>query len=362
MNNLLWFSVDVDEHKKMTLPGMMQGVFYIGTEQLEIRKVPIPIPQAGELLVKVVAATTCGTDLKTYRRGHPKFPPPFLFGHEFAGDVAAVGEGVDNFQTGMRVTANVNAPCGLCFYCLKGQDNLCEELHYNFGAFAEYMIIPAAIVRFNTFILPDDLSYAHAALLEPLVSVVHGQRRIAIQPDEKVAIIGAGGAISLLHLQLARLAGAKKIMGIGHSDSRLKVFAQLGASDVINAREEPAVDRVMDLTFGRGADVVIECAGTKDAWESAVRMVRKGGRVLWFGGLPAGTTVQLDAGMIHYGEITLIGVHGGTLQDAQEAYRLLASREVDPEPLISGEYPLEEVEQAFQQMIAGTAIKMVIRP
>jgi L-iditol 2-dehydrogenase len=352
----------VDEHKNMTLPGMMRGIFYLGPEKLELRQVPIPAPQAGELLVKVVTATTCGTDLKTYRRGHPKFPPPFLFGHEFAGDVAAVGEDVDNFKPGMRVTANVFAPCGLCFYCLKGQDNLCEALHYNFGAFAEYMIIPASIVRSNTFLLPDDLSYAHAALLEPLVSVVHGQRRIAIQPGEKVAIIGAGGAISLLHLQMAQLAGAAKIMGIGHSDLRLETFAQLGASEVINARHEPALERVLELTFGRGADVVIECAGTKEAWESAVHMVRKGGRVLWFGGLPAGTTVQLDAAMIHYGEITLIGVHGGTLQDAQEAYRLLVSGEVDPGPLISGEYPLEEIEDAFQQMIAGTAIKLVIRP
>lgn len=342
--------------------GMMQGVFYTAPNTLGIREVPIPDPGPGEILVKIKAATTCGTDLKTYRRGHPKFPPPFLFGHEFAGDVVSVGGEVENFLPGMRVTANVFAPCGDCYYCRQGQDNLCESLEYNFGAFAEYIVIPSSIVKMNTFRIPDDMPYEHAAVLEPLVSVVHGQRRAAIQPGETVAVIGAGGAISLFHLQLALLAGASEVWGIGHSDARLAVFSQAGASRVINNKRESAIDRVKEWTNGRGADVVIECAGTKNAWEDAVRMVRKGGRVLWFGGLPSGTKIELDSAWIHYGEITLLGVHGGTVEDAQEAYRLLVSGEVDPSPLLSGEFCLERIEEAFQQMIDGTAIKLVIRP
>ncbi len=341
--------------------GKMRGVFYTAPNRLAIQEVPIPVPGPGELLVKVMAATTCGTDLKTYRRGHPKFPPPFLFGHEFAGDIVAVGEDVDGFSPGMRVTANV-LPLRRMFYCQHGQDNLCESVHYNFGAFAEYIVIPPSIVKSNTFQIPDDMPYEHAAVLEPLVSVVHSQRRLDIQPGETVAVIGAGGAISLFHLQLALLAGASEVWGIGHSDSRLAVFSKSGACKVINSKNEAAVERVKEWTDGRGADVVIECAGTKSAWEDAVKMVRKGGRVLWFGGLPSGTSVELDAAWIHYGEITLLGVHGGTVADAEEAYRLLATGEVDPRPMLSGEFSLERIEEAFQQMIDGTAIKLVIRP
>ncbi|MDP2777654.1 MAG: alcohol dehydrogenase catalytic domain-containing protein, partial [Anaerolineales bacterium] len=162
----------------------MLAAVYLGPEKIELSTVPIPEPAAGELLVKVRAATTCGTDVKTYRRGHPKFPPPFIFGHEFGGDIVKVGEGVERYHEGMRVTANVFAECGECFYCKKGQGNICENLVYNFGAFAEYMIIPASIVRRTTFEIPAHIPYAHAALLEPLVTVVHGWHKVAIQPGE----------------------------------------------------------------------------------------------------------------------------------------------------------------------------------
>ncbi len=136
----------------------MRAVVYLGPEKIELQTVPIPEPASGEILVKVRAATTCGTDVKTYRRGHPKFPPPFIFGHEFGGDVVKVGEGVEQFREGMRVTANVFAECGECFFCQRGQGNLCENLVYNFGAFAEYMIIPAPIVRRTAFEIPAHIS------------------------------------------------------------------------------------------------------------------------------------------------------------------------------------------------------------
>lgn len=158
----------------------MRAAVYLGPEKIEMRTVSIPKPAAGEILVKVRAATTCGTDVKTYRRGHPKFPPPFIFGHEFGGDIVKVGEGVKQLRVGMRVTANVFAECGECFYCKHGQGNICTNLVYNFGAFAEYMIIPEPIVRRTTFEIPIDIPYAHAALLEPLVTVVHGWHKVGI--------------------------------------------------------------------------------------------------------------------------------------------------------------------------------------
>lgn len=340
----------------------MRAVVYLGPEQIDLRSLPIPEPKEGELLVRVRAALTCGTDVKTYRRGHPKFPPPFVFGHEFGGDVVAVGKGVDAFREGMRVTANVFAECGECFYCQRGQGNLCVNLVYNFGAFAEYMIIPASIVRRTTFEIPAHISYAEAALLEPLVTVVHGWHKAAIQPRETVAIIGAGGPISLMFIQLALHAGAGQVIAIGHSPARLKVAEELGATHLINSKETDIAMAVRDLTHGYGADLVIECAGTKSTWEASVDAVRRGGRVLWFGGLPSGTKVEVDAVRIHYGEIDLLNMHGGTAAEAREAFDLIVSGAVKVAPLLSGEVPLEGVEAALKRMIAGEVVKLVILP
>lgn len=340
----------------------MRAVVYLGPEKIELCTVPIPVPAAGEVLVKVRAATTCGTDVKTYRRGHPKFPPPFTFGHEFGGDIVRVGQGVEKFREGMRVTANVFAECGECFYCKRGQGNLCVNLVYNFGAFAEYMTIPASIVRRTMFEIPDHVPYAHAALLEPLVTVVHGWHKAAVQPGETVVILGAGGPISLMFIQLLLRAGAGRIIAVGHSAARLQVARDLGVTHVVNAHEQNAVMIVRELTGGFGADLVIECAGTKSTWETSVDVVRRGGRVLWFGGLPGGTRVEIDAARVHYGEIDLLNMHGGTTVDACEAFELIVSGAMNVAPLLNGELPLEQVELAMKKMIAGVVVKMVILP
>ncbi len=339
----------------------MRSWLYLAPEHIELRRVPIPTPQPGELLVKIRAAVTCGTDLKMYRRGHPKFPPPSPFGHEFAGDVVEVGADVQNFRAGMRVTANVFAECGHCFYCRKGQGNLCENLIYNFGAFSDYMIIPESIVRLNTFEVPAHVPYAHAALMEPLVTVVHGQHLVHIQRGETVALIGAG-AISLLHIQLARRAGAEQIIVIEPSNDRLEIARTLGATHLVNARERDAAEAVRELTHGYGADVVIECAGTRNTWEAAVQAVRRGGRVLWFGGLPGGTKVEIDGVRTHYGEIALLNIHGGTAADAHEAFHLIVSGEINVAPLLSRVMPLEQLDEALQEMIKGKAVKIVVDP
>lgn len=346
----------------MNLPEKMQAVVYLEPGRIAVQEVSVPQPAPGELLVRVRAATTCGTDLKIYRRGHPKFPPPFIFGHEFGGDVVAVGEGVRDFQVGMRVTANVFAECGQCYYCQHGQGNLCAHLEYNFGAYAQYHRIPASIVRRTTFEIPPQLSYAEAAVLEPLVTVVRGQRVIGVQPGETVAIIGAGGPIGLLHQQLALLAGAQRVIAIGHKAERLRVAAELGADPIVDATALSAEAVVHDLTAGRGADVVIECAGTATAWQQAISLVRRGGRVLWFGGLPAGSIVAVDAARVHYDAIQLCNSHGGTAEDARQALQYLANGRVKVRPLLTAELPLAETEQALQRMGRGEAVKVVLLP
>jgi len=340
----------------------MRAIVYLGPEKIELRSVPIPEPAEGELLVKVRAATTCGTDVKTYRRGHPKFPPPFIFGHEFGGDVVKVGNGVKQFREGMRVTANVFAECGECFFCERGQGNLCVNLVYNFGAFAEYMIIPASIVCKTTFEIPGDIPYAHAAVVEPLVTVVHGWHKVGVRPGETVAIIGAGGPVSLMFIQLLLRSGAEQVIAIGHSPIRLETARRLGASHVVNAHEQDTLVAIRELTHGYGADVVIECAGTKQTWENSMDAVRRGGRVLWFGGLPSGTKVEINAGLVHYGEIDLLNMHGGTVEDAREAFDLIVSGGMNIAPMLNGELPLEKTELALKKMIAGEVVKMVINP
>lgn len=344
------------------IPKTMRAMVYLKEEEIELQQIPVPYPGAGEVLVKVNVAATCGTDVKCYRRGHPKFPPPFIFGHEFAGEIVAKGRDVAGFPPGTRVTANVFAECGRCFYCQRGQGNLCENLEYNFGAFAEYLVIPASIVRENVFEIPDHISDDEAALLEPLVTVVNGQRIIGVKPGEIVAIIGAGGPIGLMHQQLALHAGAERVIAIGHSDPRLEVAARLGADLTINSHTEEAKAAVLDATNGYGPDVVIECAGQKDAWESAVDLVRRGGRVLWFGGLASGVHVEIDAAKVHYGSINLYNVHGGTAEDARRAFELIATRTIDLQSLISGRVPLENVEDALKAMIKGQVVKMIVDP
>ena len=274
----------------------------------------------------------------------------------------AVGAGVEKFSPGMRVTANVFGECEQCFYCKRGQGNLCENLEYNFGAFADYNLIPASVVRRNTFIIPDHISYAAAAIVEPLVCVVHAAQLLNIQPGERVVVIGAGGPISLLFIQMIRNAGASEVIAIGHSDIRLALAKELGADVLVNAKQQNAQSLIQELTDGRGADVVIECAGAQSAWESAVEMTRRGGRALWFGGLPRGTKVSVDAAKVHYGEITLYNSHGGTAEDAKRAFDLIVTGQVNTQALITGEMALSQVEEAINLMIAGQAVKLAIKP
>ncbi len=341
---------------------MMRAMMFLGPETLELREVAVPKPGPDDILVRVRSATTCGTDAKTYRRGHHLMVPPTTFGHEFAGDIIEAGKAVENFKPGMRVVPHNSAPCQTCYYCKHGQENLCGDILWNFGAYAEYAIIPGPIVRLNTFEIPDQLSYAQASILEPLVSVTHGQRIIQIKPGEHVAIIGAGGPIGLMHVQMAVYAGAAQVIAVDLSDTRLQVAKRLGATSLINPNDQDPVEGIKQLTQGRGVDVSIESAGAKEAWLTAIQAVRKGGRVLWFGGLKGGTPIELDTHWIHYGELSLHGTFHGTPLDVHRSFELIRSGVIDTEALISEEQPLEAVEESLLRMIRGEVVKISINP
>jgi len=340
----------------------VKAVMYLGPGELRYQEVETPRPGPGEVLIRNRAALTCGTDVKTLRRGHHLMEPPMLFGHEFSGQIAEVGEGVTAFAEGMRVVAANSAPCNSCYYCQRGKHNLCESILFNWGAFAEYVKVPARIVKTNLYVIPSDLDYGEAALLEPLACVVLGNEAAAISPGDTVVIAGGGGPIGLLHLQLARHNGASHTVVTDLRDSRLQVAEQLGATHAINPAREDPVGFVRELTNGRGADVVIETAGVPEVWQMSMQLARKGGTVVMFGGCPSGSQVAVDTDRVHYGELTIKGVFHHTPRTVAKALQLLSSRVVEAGPLVSGRVPLRDTQAALEKMMSGEAIKMALIP
>jgi L-iditol 2-dehydrogenase len=343
-------------------PAKMKAVIYRGPGKLEIAEVAVPSIGPGEILVKVKVVLTCGTDVKTFKRGHHLLVPPTVFGHEFAGDIVKIGKDVNRFSEGMRVVAANSAPCNTCFFCKRGKHNLCEDLLFNWGAFAEYIRVPARIVQQNVHQIPPGLSYREAALIEPLACVILGNEAANIRLGDTVALAGGTGPIGLMHLQLALNRGARQTIVIGLEDERWTAAGKLGAGHLINAKTEDPVSRVKELTEGRGADVVIESAGLPQVWELALKLARKGGRIVLFGGPPQGTTVSFDTACLHYGDLTIKGVFHHTPRTVEKALSLLTAGIVKAKPLISAELPLEKLEEGLQMMMEGRAVKVAILP
>ncbi len=341
----------------------MKSAILISPGVLEIsRKIPEPVPEPGEVVIKVRTALTCGTDLKAYRRGHPKIPMPSPLGHEFSGDIHAVGDGVDDLSVGDPVMAVHSAPCGECRFCRAGRENLCDAAMSGkvLGAYSEYLKLPAPIVRKNLYRKPVNLTYAEAAMLEPLSCVLHGLDAVSSNSFQNVLVLGSG-PIGLLHL-LVNKAYGRRVIVAGRNPERLKTALRLGADAVVDAGLDEMAWEVIEETDGLGADLVIEATGSKEVWEAAPRLVRKGGTVLLFGGCPSGATACFDTDRLHYDEITLIGAFHFTTTNVRQAYDMLAGGILDTSPLISGEYPLDGLVDAFKRLEAGVGIKYAIIP
>jgi L-iditol 2-dehydrogenase len=294
---------------------MTAAVLY-GKEDLRLEQTPVPRAEAGEVVVKVGAALTCGTDLKVYRRGYHAMmlKPPIPFGHELAGTVTEVGAGVTKFAVGDRVVALNSAPCDVCFFCRQGQQNLCEDLLFNNGAYAEYIRVPARIVEKNTLKVPDEVPFEYAALTEPLACVVRGLEESGAKAGESMIVIGAG-PIGLMFMHVAQLSGLH-VIAVVKRDDQVETAKLFGAEQVVQIREGvDAVAAARALTpEGRGADVVIEAVATPMTWEWAVEMVRKGGVVNFFGGPPSGTRYE-SAALWGYHAEGQLSSHASYLQD-----------------------------------------------
>jgi L-iditol 2-dehydrogenase len=331
---------------------MMAAVLY-GKKQLRVEPVAVPKIGKGDILVRVRAALTCGTDVKVFLRGYHArmIVPPAVFGHELAGDVVDVGEGVTKFSVGERVVAANSAPCGQCYYCLRGVENLCEDLLFNNGAYAEYIRIPARIVDKNSYQIPGHVGYQDAALAEPLACVLRGLEETGIKAGDSVAVIGLG-PIGLMFVRMAKVQGAR-VIAVGRRQSQIERAIRIGADEVISVGESAdPVKAVKALTGGRGTDIAIEAVGTPATWEMAVQFLRKGGTVNFFGGCPSESRVALDTSLLHYSEITCKASFHHTPAHVRRALEVISAGNITARDFVKGEEPLANLLEVMRYLMS----------
>jgi len=319
--------------------------------RFEERDLPDPVASAGEVVVRMRRAVTCGTDLKILERGHPRVSLPLTMGHELAGEIAAVGDGVAGWKIGERVVPGVSGPCGRCGDCMGGRENLCRAGHSDrtWGAFAELVRVPASVVAGNLHRVPDALSLETAAFLDPLASVLHGWGRLRA-PAGRLLVYGAG-ALAFLWAAVARLRGVETEI-VGRRPERAALAERFGARWVAAS----------DLEAGRAepADAAVDATGDPAVWARLPSLVRHGGEVLLFGGCAPGTSVVFDAERLHYAEISLIGAFHSTPAEAREALALLASGRVDPTPLVAGRGRLSDLPGFLEAQARGEGVRYVV--
>ncbi len=344
---------------------MLAAMFY-APRDIRLEERPIPQLGTGEVLLKVAAATTCGTDVKTYLRGHPLLfrHTPAGFGHEVAGIVAATGPGVTQCAEGDAIVVANSAPCQQCFYCRRGRFSLCKDLLLLNGAYAEYLLVPERIVRQNLYHLAPGTSFIAAALTEPLACALHGVDASEIVRGDTVVIVGSG-PLGLLLAAIATLRGARTVI-TGRGTQRLTLAHQFGSDVVIDVsqmspqEQREAVLRETDMQ--RGADVVIEAVGTPGTWELATTLVRPGGLVNFFGGCPSGSRVSLETLPIHYNELTLKGVFHHTPAYFAQALELIQGHHIDVEALITERVPLASVLEVMELLVRKQGVKYALIP
>lgn len=327
--------------------------------------VPEPQLEPGDMLIKVRAATICGTDIRIlHGKKTAGIRYPSILGHEFAGEVAHTG-GHNQFHLGQPVTVCPAFACGTCPACSSGAENLCSNpmaMGYEIdGAFADYVRIPARGVQAgNVFAMPSHLSFEKAALAEPLACVINGQDQAQVKAGDVVVILGAG-PIGLLHVKLARLRGAKHIIVSQTSALRREAALAAGADLVINPNDENVVERVRTITGGLGADVVICAIGKAELANDAIRMVRPRGRVNLFAGFSKGVHAELDVNAIHYNELTLTGAFGLTRAQFKSALDMIATGQIEVETMLTHRFALADIQHALETAEQGAALKVIIQ-
>lgn len=339
----------------------MKAAVLHGKEDVRLEELSERALGPGEVRVGIEAALTCGTDLKVFRRGyHAKMiVPPAVFGHEFAGVIREVGPGVSGWGVGDRVVAANSAPCGQCFYCGEGQEQLCDDLLFLNGAYAASIVVPARIVEKNLLGLRAGTGFADAALTEPLACVVQGVEESRLRAGQRVLVIGSG-PIGLMFVRLAAHLGCVVALA-GRGARRLAMARRLGAVEVVDVALEPDWWRAVKAGGSRGYDVVIEAVGKPEAWEQAVQVVRKGGTVNFFGGCAAGTTLTVDTGLVHYSNLTLLASFHHTPRSVRRALGWIEEGVIRAEDFVDGRATLSGLPGLLRDMAGGNrAVKTLV--
>jgi L-iditol 2-dehydrogenase len=334
-----------------------------GPGDLRFEDVPWPQPGAGEVVVRIEAALTCGTDVKTLRRGHPVMIPrvPTVFGHELAGRVAAVGAGVTGVREGDRVVAANSAPCDACAMCRAGRENLCPDLLFVNGAYGEAIALPPRLVRRNLVRLREQDRPEHAACAEPLACALLGIERARVEAGQTVAVFGHGPLGCLLAMAAAAR-GARPII-VGKRGWRFDRVAGLKIAECVDGTAVADVAQaVRRVAGGAGPDVTVDATGRPEVWEQAVTAVARGGTVLFFGGCAPGTSVRLDTRKVHYEELALVGAFHHTPATIRRAVELIQGGAVNPEGLLTHRMGLPDVRAALELMSRGDALKVLVEP
>ncbi|MFZ7133515.1 MAG: zinc-binding dehydrogenase [Eubacteriales bacterium] len=329
-------------------------------EDLKIMDLPKPTPGPGEIIMEVRSALTCGTDVKTFRRGHPTIPfggNHTAFGHEGSGVVYEIGQGVIKFNVGDRIAAHNTAPCHSCYSCQVGDYSMCDDLQQMRGTWAEYVRIPAALVKETIFKIPNEMSHKSAALLEPLACAVYGVDQSNIQLGDTVVVNGCG-PIGLMMLHCAKLKGAY-VIACDFNHLRLDAAKCLGADMTIDLKMvDDQVKAVRDLTpYSRGVDVAIEATGVPEVWEKNILMARKGGLVMEFGGCKPGTSINIDTKLLHYSQLTIKGVYHTTPKHVGMAFELIKRGEFPERIMINKAFQLDNALDALLSHANGESIK-----
>lgn len=334
---------------------------------MTVEDVPTPSIQDGDLLVKVKACAICGGDLRTYYHGHAAIQPPIILGHEFAGEIAAIGKGVQQYAVGDRVIVAPGIGCGHCSYCLSGNQHLCYHRltlgHQYNGGFAELVRIPAIAVQAgNVNLIPDSVDYLSATLAEPLACVINGQEAMQIRLGDTVAVIGAG-PIGIMHAELARARGAGKVFLINRSQPRLDRARSLGYDAYISSQQGDAVQQVLELTDGMGANVVIVTAGSEAAMQMGLAMTGKMGKVCFFAGLPKDKPqVTMDANFLHYRQITVYGTFSSAPRHNALAIEMIRSGKLNVDYLLTHAVSLQHINDGLRLVEKQAGMRVAVIP
>lgn len=340
----------------------MRVAVWYNNRDVRIEERPAPKIGAGELLVRVIASGICGSDVMEWYRLDRA---PLVLGHEIAGEIVEVGEGVKLYRVGDRVTVAHHVPCNTCYYCLSGNPTVCDTLrrtNFDPGGFAEYVRLPAINVDRGVFLLPDDVSFEEATFVEPLACILRGQRRANLQPGQSILAIGSGIS-GLLHVQLARALGTGLIVAVDINHYRLEAARKFGADAAIDAGEFTP-DHLRELNEGRLADLVIVCTGADTAVNQALASVERGGTVLFFAPTAPGITIPVSINELFWrNDITLTTSYAGSPADYAAALRLIHARRLPVGEMITHRLGLAETGLGFELVAgAGESLKIIIEP